>query len=68
LSDAVASSELAPAHRLWLMDALSAHPSRHFLDVLRELAKTRDEPISTRAGALLQRLVPAAGTLEVRHA
>lgn len=69
LSDAVASSELAPAHRLWLMDTISAHPSQHFLDVLRELAKTRDEDISARAGALLQRLTPApAGALEARHA
>lgn len=69
LSDAVASSELAPAHRLWLMDAISAHPSRHFLEVLGELAKTRDEAISARAGALLQRLAPApAAAMETRHA
>lgn len=69
LSDAVASSELAPAHRLWLMDAMSTHPSRHFLEVLRELARTRDDGISDRAGALLQRLTPATGgAVEARHA
>jgi hypothetical protein len=51
------------------MDTISAQPSRHFLDVLRELAKTRDENISARAAAILQRLAPAgAGALEARHA
>lgn len=69
LSDAVASSELAPVHRLWLMDTLSANPSPHFLEVLRELAKTRDEAITARAIALLKRLAPVpAATLEASHA
>ena len=68
LADAVASSELAPAHRLWLMDALSTRPSQHFVDILRDLAATQDE-IGVRALALVQRLAPAAaGPIEARHA
>ncbi|HEU5336159.1 MAG TPA: HEAT repeat domain-containing protein [Terriglobales bacterium] len=68
LADAVASSELAPAHRLWLMDALSTRPNRYFLEVLRGLAATQDE-IGARALALVQRLAPAlTASFEARHA